>query len=910
MGKIKKNVILPMIFFFVFLLTTQVTVSAAPIEYYNDSMEGETDSQMETVTETESDEQMNISENGLPVLEYVLVKQPILTIGDIQTIVVGISVDKVKVHQAELVYQNKNSRKQFTVSAKQVGERAIRFDIEDTEVLSGEEFEILGIHLYFDESNLYQPLNIFESPVTYSIVSSENSQGMSTLDDSMLDGENIILSNILDTISGQDIANAIGSDGKDGISTLTTDDVVVVLDPGHDSIHGRGANLATGVVEEDCNLAIALACQNELKRYKGIQVYMTRENKTCPFPGYTSDQCLNQRAVFAKDKNADLLVSIHNNATGLNDGNTTTARGAEIFITNYSKYYDESKEVSELILNELEKIGLVIRNQKIIVKTYPDFGDYDDGKEKDYYAVIRNSSLNGFPGIIIEHAFMNNYEDAQILLNPQKLTEIGQADAKAIVEYYGLTLRADEPQLELSDTELILAVNEEATITGEIYASGTDTITWSTSNEKIFSISPDPFNSNKVVLTGVSNGQATLTARTSGGLTANCKVNVESAKKGIVNTDGLNIRTGPGTVYSRIVSLSEGTYVSILGETKDTYGDIWYKIQIQVNSIKKTGYVHSYYIDLDEGRSDLLNYRVHSQTYGWLMGVGDGEIAGTVGEAKRLEALRIELSDRGPSGNIEYRTHVQTYGWQDWVKNGAVSGTTGESKRLEAVEIRLTGDLAEQYDVYYRVHVQTYGWLGWAKNGEPSGTEGLYRRMEAIQVCMVPKEDDAPVQDGLAFVSASKTKVPEVEYCTHVQTYGWQNWVKNGAVSGTTGESKRLEGICIKVSGGEVSGGITYRTHVQTYGWQSNVDNGSMSGTVGQSKRLEAIQMNLMGQMSNYYDIYYRVHSQTYGWLGWAKNGEKAGSEGLSKRLEGICVKLVLKGQPAPGPTADSFITK
>ena len=36
----------------------------------------------------------------------------------------------------------------------------------------------------------------------------------------------------------------------------------------------------------------------------------------------------------------------------------------------------------------------------------------------------------------------------------------------------------------------------------------------------------------------------------------------------------------------------------------------------------------------------------------------------------------------------------------------------------------VTGEAAEQYDVYYRVHAQDYGWLGWTKNGENAGTSG------------------------------------------------------------------------------------------------------------------------------------------------------------------------------------------
>ncbi len=147
-----------------------------------------------------------------------------------------------------------------------------------------------------------------------------------------------------------------------------------------------------------------------------------------------------------------------------------------------------------------------------------------------------------------------------------------------------------------------------------------------------------------------------------------------------------------------------------------------------------------------------------------------------------------------------------------------------------------------------------------------------------------------------------------VSYRTHVQTYGWQDYVSNGNVSGTEGQAKRLEGINIKLENQEYEGGIKYRTHVQTYGWQDYVSNDAMAGTEGEAKRLEAIQIELTGEMADHYDIYYRVHSQTYGWLGWAKNGEKAGSSNYAKRLEGIQIVLVEKGGEAPGSTEGAYV--
>ena len=145
-------------------------------------------------------------------------------------------------------------------------------------------------------------------------------------------------------------------------------------------------------------------------------------------------------------------------------------------------------------------------------------------------------------------------------------------------------------------------------------------------------------------------------------------------------------------------------------------------------------------------------------------------------------------------------------------------------------------------------------------------------------------------------------------YRTHVQNVGWQNWSQDGELSGTTGQSLRLEGIEIKQNDETVSVGIEYRTHVQNVGWQNWVSDGAMSGTSGQSLRLEAIGIRLTGADAENYDVYYQVHAQNVGWLDWAKNGESAGTAGLSYRLEGIRIVIVDKGATPPGSTARPFI--
>lgn len=146
----------------------------------------------------------------------------------------------------------------------------------------------------------------------------------------------------------------------------------------------------------------------------------------------------------------------------------------------------------------------------------------------------------------------------------------------------------------------------------------------------------------------------------------------------------------------------------------------------------------------------LVGYQTHVQDIGTQDYVYDGAVAGTSGQAKRMESIRINLpSTMASEGKIEYRSHVQNIGWEkDWKQTNQLSGTTGKSLRLEAVQMKLSGDIAKEYDVYYRVHAQNFGWLGWAKNGEEAGTAGYSYRLEAIQVVMVPKGTENPQPGG------------------------------------------------------------------------------------------------------------------------------------------------------------------
>ncbi len=302
-----------------------------------------------------------------------------------------------------------------------------------------------------------------------------------------------------------------------------------------------------------------------------------------------------------------------------------------------------------------------------------------------------------------------------------------------------------------------------------------------------------------------------------------------------------------------------------------------------------------------DASAPMVNYRSSVQDIGWTGIVNNGGTCGTIGRSKRMEAVQISLANI--DGGVDYRAYVQDYGWLPWTGNGVTSGTIGESRRMESIEIALTGNAAEQFDIYYRVHVQNIGWMDWAMNGEPAGTAGMSYRMEALQIVLVSKGGAAP---GATSVYYMDNTGPSVTYASSVQDYGWLSAASNGQQSGTTGESRRLEAVMINLE--NLDGGIEYRSHIQDYGWVGWTGNGAVTGTTGESRRLEAIEIRLTGAASEQYDVYYRVHSQNFGWLDWASNGGPAGTAGYAYRVEAIQIMLVKKGGAAPGATERPFV--
>ena len=315
-------------------------------------------------------------------------------------------------------------------------------------------------------------------------------------------------------------------------------------------------------------------------------------------------------------------------------------------------------------------------------------------------------------------------------------------------------------------------------------------------------------------------------------------------------------------------------------------------------------------------------------------------------EENTEELVSIQSKELETGLTVSYRTHVQDEGWQNYVQNGEMAGTSGKSLRLEAIQIkiikkqqrgRLHIDTPVNGSTYYDSEASNITVSGWKManvsntnikayvDGKEidSKTIQYYERKDVINEIIEYGTNGQNPTPGYSFsIDISKfnggshtikielyydntvltttnttfnfDKNLHVQYMTHVQDEGWQDWKKDGEVAGTSGKSLRLEAMNIKLLNNANSDiHVKYQVHVQDEGWQNWRTDGEMAGTSGKSLRLEAIRILL--DNSEDYAIMYRVHVQDEGWQDWRTDGEIAGTSGKSLRLEAIQIKIVKK---------------
>ena len=226
-----------------------------------------------------------------------------------------------------------------------------------------------------------------------------------------------------------------GAKVKTAVEKSDDGNIVVALDPGHDSTHAGASS--NGLREEVLTLKIANYCKEELEKYAGVTVYMTREGAACPYPGSNSSgKDIKERVNAAADAGADIYVSLH-----LNSSTATGANGAEVIIPNTSwkpQVAEEGEKLAEAILEELKAIGLNMRPNEIYSKDTSINERYPDGSISDYFSVQIYAKERGIPGIIVEHAFITNSGDRNYLKSESGLEKLGVADATGIAKYLEL----------------------------------------------------------------------------------------------------------------------------------------------------------------------------------------------------------------------------------------------------------------------------------------------------------------------------------------------------------------------------------------------------------------------------------------------------------------------------------------
>lgn len=180
---------------------------------------------------------------------------------------------------------------------------------------------------------------------------------------------------------------------------------LVVVDAGHGG--SEVGAVYGGVYEKDINLKIAQYTEDELKK-NGVRVYMTRVSDMT-----TS---LSARASLANGINADLFVSIHNNAMA----NKSNIKGTEVLYP-----------TSNIVKNGITAYSLAQKLQNVVSEVS---GTYNKGiiNRNNLYVLNRTN----MPAVIVEVAYMTNSGDLRKLKNEAFLEKAGRAIAQGILESF------------------------------------------------------------------------------------------------------------------------------------------------------------------------------------------------------------------------------------------------------------------------------------------------------------------------------------------------------------------------------------------------------------------------------------------------------------------------------------------
>ena len=422
--------------------STETETAETETEESTETETTETETEEPTETETAETETAETETVQAAELNYMMVESPYVETPGTQNVVLSLGTGDGQLSDIVLNYKNLTTGKAYQTKAAGIEEDMIRFTMDFSENGQAGEYQITSVQFTQEKTKQEILLSDLGMDVRFGVNEQAETNPDQVLYDEdayadvdadvvtmSADGE-VISENTVENVLEQGISEAVASvaDNLKGANS----NVKVVLDPGHDGTHAGASGF--GVQEADLTLKIATYCKEELSTYNGITVYMTRESASCPAGGGDNIACLDARANLAKNVGANVLVSFHlNTANG-------TARGVEVYYPN-SNYNAQvggnGQALAKKICDKLAALGLNYRGTLIRNASYD---KYPDGSAADYYGLIRRCKNNGIPGLIIEHAFLDNANDYYTYLSSdEKLKALGVADATAIAEYFGLT---------------------------------------------------------------------------------------------------------------------------------------------------------------------------------------------------------------------------------------------------------------------------------------------------------------------------------------------------------------------------------------------------------------------------------------------------------------------------------------
>ena len=353
----------------------------------------------------------NISENDL--INYVYLEETETT-NSYENVVLSLKNEYKNASNAILTYTD-SSNKSYQVNSSNQNDSEVLFKIENltegTYQLSSMTFEMDG--------NVYQSTFTSDYNASFSVVNGVSTQSLDNCDEEVEEYANDSSMKVVEATSLDEALDAV----KSVKARSHNGNYVVYLDAGHDNTH-TGARGVNGIKEETYTLAIAQACRDELQQYRNVEVHMCRDDSgSCPYPGTSSVQCNTNRVRDAASKGADLYIALHlNSANG-------SAHGAEVYVSNNSAYYSQGANLANKIVAQLKALGLSAHGSAVKVNA--------GANGVDKYTVIKHGVEHGINSMIVEHAFVDNYSDANYITN--RYHDIGVADATAIANYLGLS---------------------------------------------------------------------------------------------------------------------------------------------------------------------------------------------------------------------------------------------------------------------------------------------------------------------------------------------------------------------------------------------------------------------------------------------------------------------------------------